>query len=318
MAIEERVAREAILLTALDVKVIPLDETLRNWVGVIESESGQVPYKIAFQLILTNGFPDEPPRLIFLNKFKHSCIKNGTLDLNVLNFWRSKFHASQLINALRGIFYSEPPVMLSSNNDDLGDGSSTRVSEIISTIEDITSLENKVKSFRQKLMETALEVVPKSPLPDRDDPDYLSKMPGFIVEHLSRIEKTHGNMITLRDFFSSFREFYNDNETTLKTMTFILSKLEREKIISGIETMAGRVKIITLKPTAMSNDVNLVLKIASENEQNMVTEFTLMSQLKWDLARCKSVLKMTEKLGVSVYFEDRASGGRWYFPSVKK
>lgn len=320
--LEERIKEEAQYLLYSEHKIIPVDDLYKHWVGIIEIKTeSRKKQKIAYEIIINDDFPYNPPKIHFLKYFSHKIIKNNHIELNIIDYWRPDFHIYQIINAISGLLNYENPIYIQQKTKDNKIIKENEKGEmkIINTIENITKLETQITKLRNKLKEqTEKEEQKISVLPDKSDPQYITKLVNYIVEYISLIEKRKGNIILIKDFFTSFREHYHDTETNLLTLIKILKDLENKKIISGIKTINNQIKVLEIKPDVMSADIYTVLEIIDKGKNNYITLGDLMKKTRWDSHRSNQILNLLVKLGICRYINSYVNGERWYFLSSNK
>jgi ubiquitin-protein ligase len=318
---EKRIIIETKYLLEFGYNILPIDNNYKHWVGIIESNNNNKPYKIAYEIIIDDDFPYNPPKIHFFQYFSHQIIKNNKIDINILEYWRPDFHIYQIINAISGSFESEAPFF---NTPDKAEIENIKEpTKIITTIEDITKLEKQIRELRNRLKTQAEQekkrIEKQKPiLPEKSDREYITKLTNFVIEYISIIEKEKGNIIFIKNFFTSFREYYNDKTIDFSTISRILLSLQEQKVIYGIKLINNKIKVIEIKPDSMSEDIYITLKIANQTSNKYLTLYSLMKESGWDHYRSTVILNKLVEMGISRKTSNYSDGDRWYFPSIVK
>jgi len=109
--LEARIYLEAELMYKKVQNFKSIEGNLRKWEGHIKTKDKDLTLTVYIELPET--YPETPPILKIKPPIIHPNIdKNGSVRLNLINYWKPEYHLYQVINNLKAVFWRNTPTKL--------------------------------------------------------------------------------------------------------------------------------------------------------------------------------------------------------------
>lgn len=201
------------------------------------------------------------------------------------------------------------------------------LSKTIATIE--KKYKNELKSnpaITQKLMSLRDELgLPKElgMFEKKDKPGLIDKLTGggfyeqlalHILDIGKKSMKETGGVMSFSELIKRVQDLYQGHVISISDIQKSLQVLQKNELISRIETLDSGFKVIHFVSQEFSPDMNEVLKLAHRNNGQLSREQIVLST-SWSLDRVDRVCEYLEKKQVAVK-DESFEGLIYYFPGI--
>jgi ubiquitin-protein ligase len=280
--VQDRLKEEYDLVCKLESSFKPVSSSLTEYKGSIyyKDETKSIEFFISLNLIIPPDFPNSPPKIIFNPNIEHPKIQDNKIKHKIFTNWSPRNHIYQVIKAIRGLFLIDYPIITNKRSP---------------TVVNIEKTETDKR--REKLEVIYLGA------------DKIEKLSNLILEFCTKICKEISNIISVSEFYTMFRAYYNTDVVSIDDVLVALDILEKKNLIKGVKTYLST-KYIEISPSTFDKDVERMLNLLKGRQS--ITISVIITELGWDVLRVSKILKILENMSILRKVEKYSTGPIWF------
>ncbi|MHA1917407.1 MAG: hypothetical protein ACTSUV_03725 [Candidatus Ranarchaeia archaeon] len=185
---------------------------------------------------------------------------------------------------------------------------------------DVTSIEEReINEIKKEIAQKEQIQIPKHPsILERASGrgPFYSHLSLKLLEIGQRIIKESGGLIKLSDLVLMInKERSYDSQISLKDIERSLRRLQKDKLIPGLNQLSSGIWIVEFTPILLERDIGSILEVAHDKGYTTIEEVVL--QKKWTPERVIRSMAALEKMGVARLDKSYRLGKRYFFPGLK-